>query len=253
MKFNSIFSAIGVALLSLAVTQSAHAFGDMASKKGPHGGGQIDEQAASTISGKVTETMNGGGYSYICLENNGKKTWVAVPQIKVKVGDEMAFYPGSEMPNFKSKTLNRTFDKIVFSPGAVVLPGTKADKATKGEAAAKVEPKEKAEKIKVEKAEGKNAYTVSELFANSTKLDGHEVVVKGKVVKVSENIMGMNWVHVQDGTGEPDKGNNNLVVTTNDSAEVGDLVTVTGKLIKDKDFGYGYKYDAMLEGATIKK
>lgn len=79
---------------------------------------QAGQQAApALISGKVVESMDGGGYTYICLEKDGKKTWAAIPSDDVKVGSEMSIRPGNEMSNFSSKTLNRTFDKIIFSPG----------------------------------------------------------------------------------------------------------------------------------------
>jgi hypothetical protein len=74
-------------------------------------------QAGSGISGKVVETMNSGGYTYVCLESNGKKTWVAIPATKVTVGQEATCQPGMEMKNFTSKTLNRTFASIIFSGG----------------------------------------------------------------------------------------------------------------------------------------
>src|SRR5208337_3472158 len=73
--------------------------------------------AGSELSGKVSETMNSGGYTYVLLEKDGEKTWIAVPQMKVTKGQTMSFKPGAEMENFKSKTLNRTFKKIVFSEG----------------------------------------------------------------------------------------------------------------------------------------
>ncbi|QWV92448.1 hypothetical protein KP004_14715 [Geomonas oryzisoli] len=73
--------------------------------------------AAAPITGKVTETANAGGYTYICVEKNGTKTWVAVPPMEVKVGEEVALSPGNVMTNFSSKALNRTFDKIIFSNG----------------------------------------------------------------------------------------------------------------------------------------
>ncbi|MBJ6727328.1 GW dipeptide domain-containing protein [Geomesophilobacter sediminis] len=69
------------------------------------------------VKGKVVETMNSGGYSYVCVENQGSKTWLAVPAMKVTVGETMAFQPGMTMSNFTSKSLNRTFDKIIFSNG----------------------------------------------------------------------------------------------------------------------------------------
>lgn len=71
------------------------------------------------ISGKVVETMDSAGYTYVCLEKNKVKTWVAVPQMKVQKGKQMSFQPGMVMENFESKTLKRKFDKIVFSGGPV--------------------------------------------------------------------------------------------------------------------------------------
>lgn len=74
---------------------------------------------ASPITGKVVETTNAGGYTYIGLEKDGKTTWAAIPATEVKVGSEISILPGSEMTNFTSPSLKRTFDKIVFSPGRV--------------------------------------------------------------------------------------------------------------------------------------
>jgi len=73
----------------------------------------------SALSGKVVETMDVDRYTYVCLEKNKKKQWLAVPKMKVVVGQNMSFRPGIEMVNFESKTLNRKFDKIIFSQGPV--------------------------------------------------------------------------------------------------------------------------------------
>jgi hypothetical protein len=75
--------------------------------------------APDTITGKVSETMNSGGYTYLCLESEGKKTWAAVPATEVKVGQELTIAAGQAMTNFSSKSLNRTFDSIIFSNGIV--------------------------------------------------------------------------------------------------------------------------------------
>jgi hypothetical protein len=109
------------------------------------------------------------------------------------------------------------------------------------------------EPIKVEKAKGADAYTVSETYEEAAKLDKKTVVVQGKVVKVSKGIMGKNWVHLRDGSGDPGKGTNNLVATTQDAPIVGDVVTAKGTLYKDKDFGAGYQYKVIIEEATVKK
>jgi hypothetical protein len=69
------------------------------------------------------------------------------------------------------------------------------------------------------------------------------------VVKVNNGIMGRNFLHVQDGSG--DKTSNDLTVTSNQTAKIGDQVTVTGKVVVNKDFGSGYSYPLMLEEASI--
>jgi hypothetical protein len=207
------------------------------------------------LSGKVVETMNSGGYTYMCLENKGVRSWVAAPEMKVSVGQEVTFDQGSPMVNFASKSLNRTFDKIFFCGPPVSQTGA----ATESVGGVQQSPGSKGaqvssdEKIKVEKASGANAYTVAEIYKKKAKLNKKQVVIRGKVVKVSQKIMGKNWVHLQDGSGNQKKGTNNLVITTNDLPAVGDIVTVTGVFIKDRDFGAGYKYEAIIEDAAVKK
>ncbi len=81
------------------------------------------------LSGKVVETMDAGGYTYVNLERDGKQVWVALPVTKVKVGDELAAQPGMRMDKFTSKSLNRTFDVIYFSSG---VAGNAAPAAAEG-------------------------------------------------------------------------------------------------------------------------
>ncbi len=222
----------------------------------PAHAGAPAEHELSSISGKVVETMNAGGYTYVCLEKNGKKTWVAVPETNAAVGQKMEFQPGAEMKNFTSKSLNRTFERIIFSGGPVAKAGgsASADKAAPanhgGSKAAAATP---GEKISVEKAAGANAYTVADIYAKKATLHNKTAVVKAKVVKVSAGIMGKNWVHLQDGTGDAAKGTNNLVATSQDLPSVGDVVTMKGTIYKDKDFSSGYKYAVIMEKAKIQR
>ncbi len=212
-----------------------------------------NEGKPATISGKVVETMNSGGYTYVSLENNGKRTWVAAPLMTVAVGQELTFSQGGLMANFASRSLKRTFDEIYFCGAPISQSGAgvpPSEKKSPGSVGAKVEPEEK---IKVDKAVGANAYTVGDIYKKKGQLNNKQVVVKGKVVKVSTGIMGKNWIHLQDGSGNKKKATNNLVVTSNDLAAVGDVITITGTMIKDKDFGSGYRYDVIVEEASIKK
>jgi hypothetical protein len=250
-----LFFLVAAGVVSLTVS-SAYAASDN-EKPAPRPQDPSIERTAVTVgpslSGKVVETMNAGGYTYVRLEKNGKKIWVAVPEMKVSVGQQMVFQPGQEMTNFTSKTLNRTFDSIIFSGGPAETQTGTGDRTASAKApGSKAAVVASNEKFTVEKAGGPDAYTVSEIYAKRASLNRKTVVVRGKVVKVSKAIMGKNWIHIQDGTGDSGKGTHDLVVTTvSDTATVGDAVTVRGTIYKDKDFGAGYKYDVIMEEATI--
>lgn len=248
--------------------------------------------ASQNLSGKVLETMDSGGYTYMKVDIGDSQPWVAIPQSRIKVGQEVTYQPGMVMNNFASKTLNRTFDSIVFSSGLVGAghggsamgaamggmqnPHGKKDikgsddsfaNAVQAEGgatpAASQQPVAASggslgaiapfSEIKVDKAAGDNAYNVGEIFTETEKLNGKKVRIKGKVVKFSPMIMGRNWVHLQDGTGDPMSNTHDLVVTTPEQVKVDDIITIEGILAFNKDFGAGYKYVAIVEEAkTIK-
>ena len=93
--------------------------------------------------------------------------------------------------------------------------------------------------------------TVAAIYKDKATLAGKTISVQGKVVKVNGGIMGRNWVHVQDGTGDAKKDNNNLVVTSKQIAKVGDQVTISGVVAINRDFGSGYSYPLLIEEASI--
>jgi len=207
--------------------------------------------AQAGITGKVVDTMDSGGYTYVQLEQEGTKIWVAVPQMKIKKGQTMTFKQGMVMENFESKTLKRKFEKIVFSDGLVDQKVEPASEKKSAGSKAQVAP---AEKISVTKAIGPNAYTIADLYTSKKSLNGKSVTIKAKVVKVTSGIMQMNWIHLQDGTGDAKKGTHDVVATsTTELPANGDVVTVSGTLVADKDFGAGYKYAVLIEKATFKK
>ncbi|MGE5172543.1 MAG: OB-fold nucleic acid binding domain-containing protein [Betaproteobacteria bacterium] len=254
--FNGAAACSIIVLMSLFSTAAFAATGK--SSQMPASGTKLKAKASaapSALSGKVVETMNAGGYTYVCLEKKGKKTWVAVPEMQVSVGQVVAFQQGQEMVNFKSKSLNRTFDSIIFSGGPASPQSSKGMPAAQGGPAnhegskAAAAPADK--DAKVEKAAGADAYTVGEVFEKRKVLDKKTIVVRGKVVKVSKGIMGTNWIHLQDGTGDMKKSTHDLVVTSEEAPSVGDIVTVKGTVSKDKDFGAGYKYSAIIEKASV--
>jgi hypothetical protein len=226
--------------------------------------------AGNPIKGKAVEVQSAGGYTYVLINNEQGEIWVALPESKVEAGQEVVVSPGMMMKAFESKALKKTFDIIIFSSGLIdeahmaagnphaahgaegapkEVSDAELEKLSGGSARATVPANE----IKVDKAEGGNAQTVEECFAKAEELNGKKIQVRGKVVKFSSMIMGKNWIHLQDGSGDPAKKTHDLVVTTSGEAKKGDVVTIEGTLHKDKDFGAGYRYDAIVEDAEILK
>ena len=95
------------------------------------------------------------------------------------------------------------------------------------------------------------AQTVASLYQNKAALAGKTISVQGKVMKVNNGIMNRNWLHIQDGTGDAKARTNDLVVTSKQTATVGDQVNISGVVAADKDFGAGYSYSLLIEDASI--
>jgi hypothetical protein len=219
-------------------------------------------QGGGSLSGTVLETMDSGGYTYLRLRTSGGEVWAAVRQAAVEKGSQVTVVNGMTMTGFESKTLKRTFDHIVFGN----LGGSAASGATAG---APADPHALAGiaaphagiasgpadvgTIDVKKAEGQDARTVAEIFAGKASLGDKQVSVRGKVVKYNPDIMGRNWIHLRDGSGSRDKKDDDITVTTTQTAAVGDVVVVRGTVHLDRDFGAGYAYPVILEDAKIIK
>jgi hypothetical protein len=105
--------------------------------------------------------------------------------------------------------------------------------------------------IHVTKATGPNAKTVAEIATNGAELKDKPVLVRGQVVKYTPDVMGKNWIHLQDGSGKADNKSNDILVTTTAQAKIGDVLTFKGVVRTDKDFGAGYSYKVLIEEATL--
>jgi len=210
----------------------------------------------NTWKGKVLETMNSGGYSYVYLDTGSEKIWAAGPETQIAVGQVITMDKGMAMPQFHSKTLDRTFDVIYFV-GSIQGPDSAKPAGEAAQSGSGMGMETGGGHSVVEQTEVKDVakasdgYTVEEIYAQSAALSGKPVKVRGQVVKFTANIMGTNWVHIQDGTGSGPTAD--LTVTTSATVAAGDMVTVEGSLTVNKDFGAGYKYDAIIEGAKVTK
>ncbi len=221
--------------------------------------------------GVVVETMDASSYTYVLLKTpSGGKIWAAGPQTAVKVGQEIEARGAMVMNGFHSDTLNRDFDQILFaealaspaSPGTAAATGMPkghpamggAAGGTVGGAAGSGAAHTTAKKAAVQavaKADGADGRTVAEIYAGKATLSGKPVAVRGIVVRWSPGIMGRNWLHLQDTTGDPQARTHDLTVTTTDTAKLGDTVLVKGTIAVDKDFGAGYRYAVIVEQAKV--
>ncbi len=199
-------------------------------------------QAGGELSGKVLETMNSGGYTYVRISSHGKDQWLAVPEMIIHVGDKAEFMPGVEMGKYSSPTLGRSFDNIIFSGGVKKLKrlvGAGGDSGSAGD-----------EKLTLQKAHGADARTIAEIYSQKDSLKDKKVTVRGKIVKVSK-YAGLVWIRMIDGTGSRKRGNHKLVVTCKEtSAKKGDVVLVKGIVHTDKSFG-ALIYEVIVENSQV--
>ena len=213
----------------------------------------VDESGGGGFIGTVADTIKVERYTYVQVDTGKEKIWAATPAFSGKVGDTVVVPDGLVMKNFHSNTLNRDFDLVHFV-GAISSNGENNQDLSQQLQMPPGHPplgvkrsKPEIDVSKVEKAKG--GKTVAEIFAGRKDLAGKQVLVRGKVVKFLPEIMGKNWLHLQDGSGA--EGTNDLTVTTTAMAEVGDLVLVNGKVSVNRDFGYGYTYEVLVEDAEV--
>ena len=192
------------------------------------------------------EVIQASGYTYVRVLEDSKENWIATTKQVVEIDKFYYYMPNIEMSNFESKELKRTFPTIIFvdkftdQPITPDKPDMSSMMAGKKAAVAK-------EGIKVEPVKG--SITIAELYANKDSYAGKAIKIRGEVVKYNGEIMGKNWVHLQDGTNS--NGSFDITITTNDVTKVGDVVTFEGTVALKKDFGAGYLYEVIVENSKL--
>jgi hypothetical protein len=239
--------AAGLSLTACANEQPAPA---------PEGVGQQAPPTAVGRSGVVLETMDAGNYTYVRVDFGEEEIWAAGPRVEVAVGDRVVISPGNPMKDFHSPSMDRTFELIYFV-GEILPEGAVQSGAAMpvGHPAIGAEGASSAESgvdlSGIEKASG--GLTVADVYERKAELAGSQVVVRGRVVKFNGGILGTNWLHIQDGSGSASDGTNDLTITCDGIAEIGETVVVMGTLELDKDFGAGYRYAAIVTDAQVTK
>ena len=185
---------------------------------------------------KVLESQGTGTYTYAKVSENNDEFWIAIPQTAIKVGETYSYIGGSKMVDFKSKELDKTFETIFF-----------VDKLLDENPSKSAENTVSKNYELIPQPEG--GIAVNKILENPKNYNNQSVTVKGKVVKVNMEILDRNWIHITDGTEFEQKYT--LTFTSKDKVNVGDIVTLTGKVTLDKDFGYGYVYPILVEESKV--
>jgi hypothetical protein len=196
---------------------------------------------------EVQEVIQTSSYTYMKVTENSVDKWVAVSRMDAAKGDKYYYDSELQMTNFHSKELDRDFETIYFintvssSPLAGHSTGT-APAASMPSHSGKAAVKQSSG-ITLEKESGE--LTIAQIFENPDNYANKEVEIRGVVVKVNKQVMGKNWIHIQDGSKFNDRFD--LTITSQNLPEINDEVTFKGTIILNKDFGAGYFYDVIME------
>ncbi len=208
----------------------------------------------------VQEVVQTSNYTYLHGKvNDSTDSWLAVPTMEAKVGDTYYYSGGLPMTKFVSKELNRTFDLVLFlgevstEPISDVSAKPVKDTSISGHHADAQVYKRKAvadtkKDLKIDVPA--DCITIAQLLSKKDDYAGKTVKIKGQVTKYNAGIMYKNWIHLQDGTDL--NGKYDLVITSPSEVKVGDIVILEGLVSVNKDFGYGYAFDIMIENAIVK-
>ncbi len=205
------------------------------------------------VKGEVLETMNSGGYTYMKLETDNGEQWIASAEMEVKKGETVYYNEDAMvMENFESKTLGKTFEKIIFADKVLKNPEEISSNSNENMMMGGKNPHgsivgDKLDNIDIKPGEG--GYSIADIYANRNELNGKTVKVKGQIVKYNEAILNTNWIHIQDGSGTKEANNFDLAITSNEPFAVGEIVEFEGVLAVEKDFGSGYKFTVIVENA----
>ena len=104
-----------LALAVVAVSQAAIA--------APQSDAPILLAAASKYpnQGKVLEVIDTSMYTYLQVSTDRGPLWLAASKVTISKGATIGYPNGAVMSNFYSKSLNKTFDTIIFLDKVEVL------------------------------------------------------------------------------------------------------------------------------------
>ncbi|KAA3624078.1 MAG: hypothetical protein DWP94_04475 [Flavobacterium sp.] len=198
----------------------------------------------------VKEILPATKYVYLKVTEGGEEFWIAARKQEIELGSTYFYRNGLLKTNFESKEYNRVFDRIFLVSSLVAEDHGNNTGTLSADFTSEAEQTLQKENIPThteEVIQHKGSIKIAELVANPTAYEGKTVQITGKCVKINPNIMKRNWIHLQDGS----KNDFDLVITSNTFVPEGKTVTMRAKVVLNKDFGAGYRYDLILEDGVV--
>lgn len=199
---------------------------------------------------KVLEIIPASKYVYLKVKEENDQYWIATKKREINTDSTYFYREALLKTEFKSKLHDRVFDTIYFVTKLVTeMHGAKYPPGDSSKPQISKDKKDPVEvtTLKDTDINYKIYPDISALLNDPDKFDGQAVQLKGRCVKVNNNIMKKNWIHLKDGS----QDDFDLIITTNMSAREGDIITVQALVALNKDYGAGYSYDLVLENGVI--
>mgnify|MGYP003382033935 FL=1 len=207
--------------------------------------GMVDPAAEKDLhTVTALEALPTSKYVYVRVKEGEDEYWVAATLQAISIGQSYFFRGGLQKTDFVSKEYNRTFDRLLLISQLVPANHGSSMGAmeTGGPSIATAPSSEPLPQLDVP-----GSIRIKDVVTDPKRYAGKMVQVSGTCTKVNPNIMGRNWVHLNDGG----KDAKELVITTNEIVAEGQPVTMIGRIVVDQDFSAGYKYDVLMEQARV--
>ncbi len=191
----------------------------------------------------VEEVLPTSKYVYLNVKEGDESFWIATLKQEVQVGETYFFRDGLLKTNFESKEYNRVFETVYLVSNLVLANHSNSSALSQNS----TKPAQNSASSSSKMIDQEGSLSIAEIVENPTEYVGKTVQISGACVKVNPNIMGRNWIHLKDGS----KDDYDLVITSDIAVPEGQIVTMTGVVTLDKDFGAGYKYEIIIEEGKL--
>ena len=198
----------------------------------------------------VKKIMPTDKYVYLNVEEGNRIFWIATQKLPVEEGKVYLYNESVLKTQFESKEFKRIFDTLYLV--TTLVP---KDHGAKLEALHHKNPALEGTTVLKElntQSQDTNAtfvgrIKIADLVKSPNTYEGKMVELSGTCTKTNLQIMGSNWIHLQDGS----KDDFDLVITSNERVEKGAQVTMRGIVKLQVDFGSGYSYPLLVEQGTL--